>query len=183
MAQEGEPSPRWLAALTRVGRFLVGLPRPVGLLLGISWIVMIWALSSSSFPPPRAAPSFVWALTANLAHAPLFGLLTLLWVGALLPRSRDVLPAPRSAVLAASFGIALVYGAVDEWHQSWTPGRNPSALDVLTDATGSLCVLWVVAALTDPAVPAGDRPGLVLSRLRLGLVACVGVAVLGTLLD
>ena len=32
--------------------------------------------------------------------------------------------------------LGVVYGALDEWHQSFVPGRDPSAGDILADTAG-----------------------------------------------
>lgn len=34
--------------------------------------------------------------------------------------------------------IGIIYGVSDEWHQSFVPGRNPSAADLLADTMGVL---------------------------------------------
>lgn len=44
---------------------------------------------------------------------------------------------PRGRVLAVAAALATLYGVSDEWHQSFVPGRHPSAGDVLADALGS----------------------------------------------
>jgi len=41
--------------------------------------------------------------------------------------------------------LVIVYAASDEYHQSWTPGRNPTSVDVIIDTVGALLALWVVA--------------------------------------
>ncbi|MCP3979919.1 MAG: hypothetical protein GY716_11485 [bacterium] len=43
----------------------------------------------------------------------------------------------RAAATAAALAIALGYGALDEWHQSMVPGRDPSFLDWIADALGA----------------------------------------------
>ena len=45
-----------------------------------------------------------------------------------------------NAVVAmlAALAIAMLYGATDEWHQSYTPGRDADALDWVADAVGAL---------------------------------------------
>ncbi len=32
--------------------------------------------------------------------------------------------------------LGLLYGALDEWHQGFVPGRDPSTVDLLADAVG-----------------------------------------------
>ena len=49
--------------------------------------------------------------------------------------------------IGLAFAIALLYGISDEWHQSFIPGRTPDWRDVLTDAIGAACGLWVVTRL------------------------------------
>ena len=39
---------------------------------------------------------------------------------------------------AAAWAIASGYGATDEWHQSFVPGRSADVRDWLADATGAL---------------------------------------------
>ena len=46
--------------------------------------------------------------------------------------------------MTAAFLLTTLYGATDEWHQTWTRGRSPEIADVLADASGAL--LGTVAA-------------------------------------
>ena len=42
--------------------------------------------------------------------------------------------------------LAVVYGATDEWHQSFVPGRTPELRDLFADAVGSAfgaSVVWL----------------------------------------
>jgi len=173
MAEEREDAPsRWLVGLTRVGLFLVGLPRAAKIVLASGWMVLIWALSSSSFDRPPGGPSVLWSALANLAHAPLFGLLALFVLAAVLPRCEGVLPVVSRSHVLVALVAAGGYGALDEWHQSWTPGRDSTGLDVLIDLTGAACVLWVVAGVArHDARP--DRARDVRKRLAVGMIACV----------
>ena len=48
---------------------------------------------------------------------------------------------------AAAWAIASAYGATDEWHQSFVPGRSADVLDWYADAAGALlgagaCWAW-----------------------------------------
>jgi VanZ family protein len=42
----------------------------------------------------------------------------------------------RTGPTLAALALALAYGALDEWHQSWVPGRSPSVLDWVADGVG-----------------------------------------------
>jgi VanZ family protein len=85
-------------------------------------------------------------ISDKLAHATEFGLLAaLLWraaTGSFLTRATW-----RSACAA---GIACAaYAALDEFHQSFVPGRDSSALDALADVGGAvaaLLILWAVSS-------------------------------------
>jgi VanZ family protein len=49
----------------------------------------------------------------------------------------------KKALISALF-FSVFYGITDEFHQSFTPGREPTVRDALIDATGSLVALLVV---------------------------------------
>jgi hypothetical protein len=53
-------------------------------------------------------------------------------------------PDRRAALVAIALAVA--FGAADEWHQSFTPGRDASWLDLLADTVGAtagaLAVTW-----------------------------------------
>ncbi|MHC4224400.1 MAG: VanZ family protein [Planctomycetota bacterium] len=74
----------------------------------------------------------------NLAHIPAYALLTWLWWRALAFRG---LPRRRAVLLAA--GIAIAYGALDEFHQYFVEGRFASVTDAIMNALGAaLVVAW-----------------------------------------
>lgn len=83
----------------------------------------------------------------NLLHVPAYALLAASWDLALPQRRRW-----RGAILI--FALTLGYGIFDEWHQSFVPGRECSAADLLRDAVGAGLGLWL-----------SNR--MMLSRLRL----------------
>lgn len=43
-----------------------------------------------------------------------------------------------------AWGFATIYGATDEWHQSFIPGRSASVYDVMLDSAGALVFLLVL---------------------------------------
>jgi VanZ family protein len=162
-------------ALRTAGRFLLRVPLPLALLIVALWIVAIWDLSSHRVPIPKGK-SLWWEFLSNLAHAPLFGVLTL-WIAAVLLRERDgAWPRPRLGRSALVFACVLAYGVLDELHQSHVPGRDASALDVLTDGVSAAMVLWIVRTLGDER-----REGVLYARLALGVALCSASAGLALL--
>ena len=61
-----------------------------------------------------------------------------------------------AAVGATALGITVGYGASDEWHQSFVPGRSSELGDLLADALGALgavilCWAWGMIAIRSDA--------------------------------
>ena len=102
----------------------------------------IFVLSSLSQPPSVSS----WELPHfdKLCHTLEYGGLTFV-----LMRALRLTYATRSAASVALWAVALtvVYGALDEFHQAFTPDRTMSVFDLLADATGASLVastwLWV----------------------------------------
>jgi len=95
----------------------------------VLWAALIFGLSSmSSLPPPPGG------LTDKHAHFVTYGVLAALVVWGLTDRA----PARTTwAAAAAAVALAALYGASDEWHQSFVPGREVSALDLAADTAGA----------------------------------------------
>lgn len=56
----------------------------------------------------------------------------------------------------AAFCLTILYAASDEWHQGFTPGRNPSLLDIVIDAAGGLIglLVWhIIQTVAQPKTP------------------------------
>jgi VanZ family protein len=90
----------------------------------------------------------------KIAHLVLYGVL-----GATLAWGHHSSGRRISHVLLVLAG--LLYGVSDEWHQSFVPGRNPSAGDLAADGVGTLVGYSASIALLrrrDPAEASPLRP-------------------------
>lgn len=74
----------------------------------------------------------------NILHLPVFGGLASLWFWAL----RHWIARSRYKYLLALI-ITLVYGLLDEWHQTFVPGRFGSLTDAGFDFIGAVIGLWI----------------------------------------
>lgn len=81
--------------------------------------------------PEGTLPSFV--LSDKAAHAIAYGFLSL----TLLPALHIGAGLPRPATVLRALLLAVMYGAFDEVHQGWVPGREKDIGDFLADAAGA----------------------------------------------
>jgi len=109
---------------------------PLYLILPLLYMGVIFLLSSIS---GDATLKNVDPLTATLkttlyngAHIPLFALLAWLWCWSLAGWNITL-----NRRLMIAFCLTAIYGGIDEWHQSFTPGRDTSFLDVMLDMLGA----------------------------------------------
>jgi len=113
--------------------------QPFALLLSLAYAAWIWWLSSRTFDTGSGA---IYGFAGNSFHFVLFGGLTVL-VCETLRVDGGLTRARLFAVLA----LVSAYGIVDEWHQSFTPGRSSDPADVCVDvlaAVGWLSLWWGV---------------------------------------
>ena len=122
------------------------------------WMATIWFSSARPWPeasgllgavlawlPPWLVA--VWGVVPldKQVHAGIYGLLAGLWWWALLPRFAS----RRLAQLAKALALATAFGAIDELHQGFVPGRSRDAWDLLADAVGAAlaltCLTWLAA--------------------------------------
>jgi len=107
-------------------------------LLAVAYMAALFLLSSIPdddglgsrilFPPPSVQ---------NLLHVPVYAGLTWIWWRAL------TTPKPLAKAGWAAT-IAISYGALDEVHQMYVPGRYASVTDALLNAAGAAAVVaWV----------------------------------------
>ncbi len=106
-------------------------------LLAIAWMGAIFWVSSGPVPPV-VPDQLVDMLVKKAGHFCAYALLAVLWWLALRDRV-----SPRTALVVA-FAIAAGYAASDELHQTLSPSRHPSVVDVGIDALGAAAGLWVI---------------------------------------
>lgn len=96
----------------------------------LAYAAVIFALSAQSDPLPFLPPEIF--LQDKLLHAAEYAVLG----GLLVPALRVAGLRPSMAVLAAAV-IASAFGATDEVHQSFVPGRNADVADWVADTLGA----------------------------------------------
>ena len=102
----------------------------------------------SSIPGTRLPNSpelyglFYWMPPAlqNILHVPAFAALAWAWHWALSGWVRS-----KTAVTLLAIGVSVMSGILDEWHQSFVPGRYASLTDVLFDVAGVALGIWLAA--------------------------------------
>jgi VanZ family protein len=104
----------------------------------IVWAGVIFAFSSQ----PTGQVSHVdWQdfVVKKTAHLVVYGIFTILLFRAFRLYKINI---GNSVVLAVL--ISTIYGASDEFHQSFTPGREPRFRDVAIDAVGSVITIYLL---------------------------------------
>ena len=109
------------------------------------WMLVIF--SFSSFPTVKTSQVY-WQdfIVKKLAHIIEYGILTTLSYRALINSSVG-----KKKAVFLSIAFAVLYGASDEFHQSFTPGREPRVRDVLFDTFGSVLFLYYIQNYLDKA--------------------------------
>lgn len=102
----------------------------------LAWMALIFWFSAQP-DLPRPTSDLLNLIMRKTAHFGVYGVLALLYLYALGDWRRRWL----ALLLAALYAIS------DEYHQSWTPRRQPSALDVLIDSAGAATALWLAPRL------------------------------------
>jgi hypothetical protein len=115
------------------------MPRKVSLWLPVvAYMALIFALSSMSSPPGPDG----W-LSDKAQHALAYGGLAVVTLRA---TSGGRWSGASAGAFAMAWLIATAYGASDELHQSFTPGRTSDLLDLRADAIGAALGLGVAGA-------------------------------------
>jgi hypothetical protein len=102
-------------------------------------VAIFWASSS---PNP-----FPFAVGGLLAQDKLLHAIAFAGLGAVLVRTLGRAGVPPAAWVALATIGASAYGLVDEWHQSFVPGRSPDPKDWIADTLGALAGAAIAAAV------------------------------------
>jgi len=106
---------------------------PVAVLMGIIFFL--------SHQPGDTFMTFDFRWSDKIAHFIIYGCLAF---SALLAFPSGFRQSRYTVVAGLVFVFCLLYGASDEFHQSFIPGRYPSAADLIADGLGALtiCILF-----------------------------------------
>jgi VanZ family protein len=118
----------------------------------LAYAAIIFALSAQSDPLPFLPPEIL--LQDKLLHAAEYALLG----GLLVPALRATGLRPRVALLAAVV-VASAFGATDELHQSFVPGRSADVADWVADTLGAAVGAVVGALVATVALRLPGRAG------------------------
>jgi hypothetical protein len=191
-------------SIRSAGHWMLRVGRPAWALVAVLWMGGIWLVSSLEADP--GVPQFWISWLLNCGHAFEFGMLSLWLALALLPRVEG--PAFESTVpgtaaestvpgtaaepgtlrwarlegrdIALVCALAVAWGAADEWHQAHVRGRDSTPFDLLTDACGSLSVLWIARAVAQPLSSADGTRRLGV-RVAIAFVICALAGLASTL--
>lgn len=127
-------------------------------------MAVIWASSSRPWTggeqllaglPRWLLAMLAWAGSDKVVHTGIYAVLAGLWCWGLAGAG------PRALWLA--FGLSAGFGALDEWHQSFVPGRSADVRDLAADALGAALALALVHAARrrrTADATAGHQPAL-----------------------
>jgi len=104
----------------------------------IFWALLIFSFSSQSTPSVSEVhwQDFVFKKTIHLIE---YGTFAALWYRAFVGSGLEKMKS-----LYFSFFITASYGATDEFHQSFTPGREPTVRDMIIDSVGAFVFLYFI---------------------------------------
>jgi VanZ family protein len=102
------------------------------------WAVVIFSFSAN---PTRPSSEIHWQdfIIKKTAHIIEYAVFTTLLYRALRKVGYDIKKAGYTAL-----AIAFLYGTTDEYHQSFTPGREPTIRDILFDTLGSGIAIYLI---------------------------------------
>jgi len=119
-----------------------------GYIGSLGWFLAFFLLAGAIFVEALHGPTIDNRIIPNLdkmAHVAAFGLLTLL----LLRYLRSIGFANGWRILLGVGLTITVMGVLDEWVQSFVPGRTASPMDVLADVAGGLVCMFLLIPLLE----------------------------------
>jgi VanZ family protein len=137
----------------------------------LAWAVVISLFSTSAFTSDntgriiipilhRLIPSAATATLLEIHHVirkcghfTEYFVLSLLVLRGIRAGSREA----RIVWAVAAIAIVACYASLDEFHQSFVPGRTPAVADVLLDTIGGICAQIAVALVTSKKTMACSR--------------------------
>ena len=105
------------------------------------YMVLIFAVSSLE-QPPLPMPEFEWLTIDKLYHFIEYAILGGLLAWAFAKAKPSVVPSKLIWLVATV--LFILYGASDEWHQTFVPGRFATLADWVADVFGSIAGVLVV---------------------------------------
>jgi VanZ family protein len=106
----------------------------------VIWAIVIFGASSV---PSDAIPRSIILSQDKLVHMGVYAVL-----GFLLYRGiRRIRTDAWTAAGWLTFGISVVYGASDEFHQHFVPGRSMDIFDLIADSIGVALAIWAARYL------------------------------------
>jgi VanZ family protein len=107
----------------------------------VGYCALVFAVSALHSPP---APEYPFQWGDKISHALAYAAMAFLAV-----RATRVIGVDRALArrLVAAYVFCIAYGASDELHQYFVPGRDCDVFDWLADATGSGLVMLLVPRL------------------------------------
>lgn len=97
----------------------------------IAWALLIFGLSSI---PGPSMPVLPFQVSDKIEHATVFFCFCFFLYRAL--RNQQRYPWLSAHSLTISLALTAIYGALDETHQMFVPGRDPDVFDFLADSLG-----------------------------------------------
>ena len=105
------------------------------------YMALIFVVSSLK-QPQLPMPKFEWLAIDKLYHFIEYAILGTLLAWAFVKARPSVVPSKQIWLTAAT--LSILYGASDEWHQTFVPGRCATLADWVADVLGSIAGVLAV---------------------------------------